>query len=75
MVGAFCHAGNGALDTTVVVPTTMVELDESHTAFGEATREGDRSVRVPLVLGDADGGTSPVVLTIQLDALVEEDPG
>lgn len=49
--------------------------DLSIVSVGEATREGDRSVRVPLVLGDADGGTSTVVLTIQLDALVEEDPG
>jgi signal recognition particle receptor subunit beta len=44
-------------------------------SVGEASRAGDRSVRLPLVLGDAEGETSTVVLTIQLDALVEEDPG
>lgn len=41
-------------------------------SVGEASRAGDRSVRVPLVLGDSEGGTSTLVLTIQLDALEEE---
>ncbi len=44
-------------------------------SVGEASRAGDRSVRVPLVLGDAEGGTTTVVLTLQLDVLVDEDPG
>jgi signal recognition particle receptor subunit beta len=44
-------------------------------SVGEASRVGERSVRVPLVLGDAEGGTSTLVLTLQLDALVEEEPG
>lgn len=49
--------------------------DLSIVSVGEAKRAGDRSVRLPLVLGDGEGGTSTVVLTIQLDALVEEDSG
>jgi signal recognition particle receptor subunit beta len=49
--------------------------DVSIVSVGEAVRVGDRSLRVPLVLGDPAGGTSTLVLTIQLDALVEEDPG
>jgi signal recognition particle receptor subunit beta len=44
-------------------------------SVGEASREDDRSVRVPLVLGDAEGGTTSVVLTLRLDVLVDEDPG
>ena len=42
-------------------------------SVGEATRASERSVRLPLVLGDGEGGTSTLVLTIQLDALEEED--
>jgi hypothetical protein len=44
-------------------------------SVGEATRVGDRAVRIPLVLGDPHGGTSTLVLTVQLDALLEEEPG
>ena len=40
----------------------------------QATRAGDRAVRVPVVMGDSAGGTSTLVLTIQLDVLAEEDP-
>lgn len=47
--------------------------DLSIVSVGTATRGGDRSVRIPLVLGDASGGTSSVVLTVQLEALVEGD--
>jgi signal recognition particle receptor subunit beta len=49
--------------------------DFSIVSVGEACRVGDRSVRVPLVLGDGEGGTSTLVLTLQLDVLVEEDSG
>jgi len=49
--------------------------DLSIVSVGEARRAGERSVQVPLVLGDGDGGTSTLVLTIQLDALLDEDPG
>ena len=40
-------------------------------SVGDATRVGDRSVRVPLVLGDPEGQTTTLTLTIQLDALVD----
>ena len=43
-------------------------------SVGEATRTGERSLRLPLVLGDPEGGTSTLVLSIQLDALIEDDP-
>ena len=42
-------------------------------SVGDATRVGDRSVRVPLVLGDPEGQTTTLTLTIQLDALVDRD--
>ena len=51
-----------------------LDRELSIVSVGEATRTGVRSVRVPLVLGDAEGGTSTLVLSIQLDALVEGDP-
>jgi signal recognition particle receptor subunit beta len=41
-------------------------------SVGEATRVGERSVRVPLVLGDPDGETATLALTIELDPLVDE---
>jgi hypothetical protein len=41
-------------------------------SVGEATRVDDRAVRVPLVLGDGDGETSTLVLTLRLDPLVDE---
>ncbi len=40
-------------------------------SVGEASRAGERSVRVPLVLGDPQGQTTTLMLTIQLDALVD----
>ena len=47
-------------------------LDLSIVSVGEATRAGDRSVRIPLVLGDTEGQTTSVVLTIQIDPLIGE---
>ncbi len=44
-------------------------------SVGRATRSGDRSVRIPLVLGDPEGGTSTLVLTIQLDAIPDGESG
>jgi signal recognition particle receptor subunit beta len=41
-------------------------------SVGEATRADERSVRIPLVLGDDEGGTSTVVLTVRLDPLIEK---
>ena len=44
-------------------------------SVGDASRVDDRSVRLPIVLGDGLGETSTLVLTIRLDALVDEDAG
>jgi hypothetical protein len=44
-------------------------------SVGEAVRSGDRELRLPLVLGDADGRTSTVVLTLRLDSLQEPGHG
>jgi len=41
-------------------------------SVGEATRADDHSVRVPLVLGDDEGETSTLVLTVRLDPLIDE---
>ena len=41
-------------------------------SVGQATRADERSVRIPLVLGDDEGGTSTVVLTLRIDPLVGE---
>ena len=41
-------------------------------SVGTATREDARSVRVPLVLGDAEGATASLSLTISLDALLDD---
>jgi hypothetical protein len=43
-------------------------------SVGEASREDERSVRVPLVVGDAEGETSTLVLTVRLDPLLDEGP-
>jgi signal recognition particle receptor subunit beta len=58
----------------VPAPALGVRLstDLSIVSVGEATRVDDRSVRIPLVLGDGDGGTGTLVLTIRLDPLLEE---
>jgi signal recognition particle receptor subunit beta len=41
-------------------------------SVGEATRADERSVRIPLVLGDDEGGTSEVVLTVRIDPRTPE---
>jgi len=41
-------------------------------SVGEATLADERSVRIPLVLGDDQGGISAVVLTVRLDPLLED---
>jgi signal recognition particle receptor subunit beta len=50
-------------------PGTAVQLDSefSIASVGEATRSGERGVRIPLVVSDKGGRTSNLVLTIQLD--------
>ncbi len=49
-----------------------LESDLSIVSVGRASRAGDRSVRVPIVLGNSEGQTSTLVLTIQLDPLIDE---
>jgi len=49
--------------------------DFSIVSVGEAARAGDRSVRLPLVLGDEEGGTTSLVITLSLEVFVDEDPG
>ena len=46
--------------------------DLSIFSVGKATQVGDRSVRVPLVLGDPDGHTLRVALTLKLDMFSDE---
>ena len=50
-------------------PSTAVQLDSefSIASVGEATRIGERGVRIPLVVSDKGGRASNLVLTIQLD--------
>lgn len=48
-----------------------LSADLTVVSVGEARRVNERAVRVPLLLGDGDGATSTLVLTIQLDALVD----
>lgn len=40
-------------------------------SVGTAARAGERSVRIPLVLGDATGATASIALTVQLDPLLD----
>jgi len=42
-------------------------------SVGQATIEADGGVRLPLVLGDEDGSSRSVVLSLRLDALATED--
>jgi hypothetical protein len=42
-------------------------------SVGQATVEADGGVRLPLVLGDEDGSSRSVVLSLRLDALATED--
>jgi signal recognition particle receptor subunit beta len=42
-------------------------------SVGTASRDGERSVRIPLVLGDAEGETASIALTISLEPLLDND--
>lgn len=42
-------------------------------SIGSATRQGERAVRIPLVLGNDDGETATLALTIQLDPVLDAD--
>jgi signal recognition particle receptor subunit beta len=52
-------------------PLVAAQLDSefSIASVGEATRNGERSVRIPLVVSDKAGRTSNLVLSIRLDPL------
>lgn len=53
-------------------PSDSPSVNEmSIVSVGEASRASERAVRVPLVLGDLDGRTTSVLLTIQIDAIDE----
>jgi hypothetical protein len=58
-------------------PLVAGQLDSefSIASVGEATRSGERSVRIPLVVSNKAGQTSSLVLTIRLDLLPEEESG
>jgi signal recognition particle receptor subunit beta len=49
-----------------------IDAGLSIVSVGEATRADERTVRIPLVLGDEEGETSALVLTIRLDPLLED---
>ena len=44
-------------------------------SVGQAVRAGERTVRVPIVLGNANGQTSTLALTIQIDPVIDADDG
>ncbi len=50
-----------------------LDSEFSIASVGEATRIGERGVRVPLVVSDKDGRTSNLVLTIRLDPLTGDE--
>ena len=58
-------------------PLGAAQLDSefSIASVGEATRSGERSVRIPLVVSDKGGRTSNLVLTIRLDPLLDGESG
>jgi signal recognition particle receptor subunit beta len=80
-VDSTARQAESLLDTSWAHVTSEIEksdgvrigADLSIVSVGEAARSGERSVRVPLVLGDADGNTARIALTIQLDPLMDED--
>ena len=51
----------------------QLDSEFSIASVGTATRSGERSVRIPLVVSDKAGRTSNLVLTIRLDPLVERE--
>jgi signal recognition particle receptor subunit beta len=54
-------------------PLAAAQLDSefSIASVGEATRSGERGVRIPVVISDKAGRTSNLVLTIRLDPLLD----
>jgi hypothetical protein len=51
----------------------LLDPELSITSVGEATRSGERGIRVPIVVADKRGRTSTLVLTVQLDPVREEN--
>jgi signal recognition particle receptor subunit beta len=51
----------------------QLDSEFSIASVGEATRSGERSVRIPLVVSDKGGRTSNLVLTVRLDPLLDGD--
>jgi signal recognition particle receptor subunit beta len=80
-IDATARQAENLLDTSWAHASSEIEksdgvrigTDLSIISVGEASRSGERAVRVPLVLGDAEGNTARVALTIQLDPLMDED--
>lgn len=84
--GALARGAEDLLTPTWDDPTGEIERpqgarigpDLTIVSVGEALRTGDRELCIPLVLGDATGQTSTLVLTLRLDALTlpgsDEDP-
>jgi hypothetical protein len=80
-IDSAAHQAESLLDTSWERVTGEIEKPEgvrvgadlSIVSVGIASRSGERAVRVPLVLGDAEGNTASVALTIQLDPLMDED--
>jgi hypothetical protein len=80
-IDSAAHQAESLLDTSWERVTGEIEKPEgvrigadlSIVSVGTASRSGERALRVPLVLGDADGNTAKVALTIQLDPLMDED--
>jgi signal recognition particle receptor subunit beta len=55
--------------------TAQLDSEFSIASVGEATRSGERSVRIPLVVTDKAGRTSSLVLTVRLDPLIDGESG
>ena len=61
------------LDVDDGPPGAQLGPELSIASVGVATRSGERGIRVPIVVSDKDGRTSALVLTVQLDPLLEEN--
>ncbi len=55
-------------------PGARIGADLKIVSVGAADRSGERAVRLPLVLGNDQGETVTLALTIQLDPLLDDEP-
>ena len=55
-------------------PGARIGADLRIVSVGAASRSGRRAVRLPLVLGNDDGESVTLALTIQLDPLLDDEP-